>query len=54
VASTPSRRSRGDPPDEASFWWAVRDALESNARTARFVVIVLTLAVAVAIVRANA
>lgn len=50
MASTPSRRNRGDQSDESSMWRAVLVALESNAKTARFVFIVLALAVAVAIV----
>ena len=56
MAATPSRRGDdGGPPDEASLWRAVLEALDSNAKTARFVFIVLALAVAVAIVvRANA
>ena len=51
AAGTPSRRGDGGgPPDEASLWRAVLEALDSNAKTARFVFIVLALAVAVAVV----
>lgn len=49
MAATPTRRGNSDPPNEASLWRAVLEALDSNAKTARFVLIVLALAVAVAI-----
>jgi hypothetical protein len=42
-------RKEDDRPTEAGVWRAVLEALESNAKTARLVLIVIALAVAAAI-----
>lgn len=47
----PAERKEDGPPPERGLWRAVLEALESNSKTARLVVILLALAALAATVR---
>lgn len=51
MAAWPDRVPDGDPPGPPGMWRAVLEALESNRKTARLVLIILALAVLGAAVR---